>query len=353
MNIQCLLKRKKNQTIIWKEFGNNNEYTDIKNMDRLNFLSDNKTLKVYDINLMDHNRCFFCSYKNLPTTWDCSRCIYVGLVGKMSWRNYYSEKSLVRRPGSKFKLKCPQVDDSDRRKVCRYWYFNNKLLKANQRGIVKMFRNRVRIRRNRLFMRRISSDLTGRFTCKVVDQIERVQSVRVFKLQIRKTVQKPVFIYVSKNITARPGDNVKLEINVISLLHPLVSWFHNPKSDNYEKDKPFKINDITDIHPTYHIIKNITEKDAGVYVITASNYHGMSVAKIYVDVLEPKIMSSQFKAWKNGSSRSKNISKLWFLSFLSTVCININVRAFIITFAENVFCRNCFTPSVLLFLIKQ
>ncbi|CAD5119699.1 unnamed protein product [Dimorphilus gyrociliatus] len=305
-------------------------------MERLEFLSNNKTLRIYDVNLMDHNRCFFCSYKDSPSAHECSKCIYVGLFGPMTWIRKYKETLLVKDIGSNFRLKCPTIDIKDKRKVCVSWYFNDKLLKANRKGIVKQFKGRVRIRRNGLFFKRISEEINGQFKCKAVDKIERVRSVNVFNIIVPERLdKKPFFDYVSNNVTVSVGETVNLEISVESTLHPLILWFHNPKSNKYSIENAFKMNNMEERHPQQHIIENVTQKDAGVYVITASNYFGTSVAKIFVDVIDVGKNVGQYSARKSEGCQIKSISIL-LLSLLSTISINLNIRPYIITIAEKV-----------------
>ncbi|CAD5121457.1 unnamed protein product [Dimorphilus gyrociliatus] len=255
---------------------------------------------------IDKYRCFTCTAMNhnLQLT-SKKNCIFVQ-DHEVHWKESKSpdtiSKTIVETLGSNLTLNCPYTYLGKQSDIKRSWFFGETLLTTKKKSgrydfplsIIKQFRARfekpfrkpfVYIKKKTMSINSVDQYFTGIYKCEVKNKRSNKKLTYIYDVQIvAPHMTSPVFTHASPNTTVKVGGRFVLTVDIWSDDHPLVRWFHNPKTENFEKEKPFKMNDISDTTPLKHVVENATLSDTGRYVVVASNNMGSRMVEMFVKV---------------------------------------------------------------------
>ncbi|CAF4156007.1 unnamed protein product [Rotaria socialis] len=217
---------------------------------------------------------------NLLQTIDCSyRC-----------PPYWSEPILQQKqtlvyPTSAFvSLKCP-YNAKPKAKIT--WFKDGKLFSPE---LYEMFS----IDNMYLNISKITMYETGLYTCIVENSLGKLN--RSFQLIVQgRSLDRPIFISKSTNLTRYEGDNVTLECLFYSDSSPFVQWFLQRKSKNnghnhsqqneLEFVKEYNPHTMTEDEVKLLNIKSVKGNDTGVYLCRVLNEYGFNDLIHYLTVL--------------------------------------------------------------------
>lgn len=96
----------------------------------------------------------------------------------------------------------------------------------------------------------------------------------------------PTFTRTIQNITIQKDSDLTIEVNFISIPEGEVSWYHeNIKIEETDRSTSETIADVH-MYTNYLKIRNIQQRESGIYKITVTNTIGTSSMELHVNVVE-------------------------------------------------------------------
>lgn len=308
ITLECIAQNIDNPKVLWIETHDQKVNIPALTPARQIFSKNNRTMIIRDAISIDSNRCFKCVARNNQTTVTSEKkCIFVN-IHKLFWKGTDETKVEVRKfvtLASNLTLECPYVYKGKSSDIKRTWLFKDTVLirrkKPGRYNYPLSFKTQFRKRFEPPFQKpylwlkqngdmsinNVDEYFEGKYVCEV--KIRKTKNKLIYIHYVKIFVphlDKPTFTYYSGNQTLHVGQKLKLRVDVWSDEHPNLEWFHNPKTNNYNKEKPFKQNNLNDPKPLEYVVENVTKNHSGRYVVYAENSYGNRSVEMFVKIEE-------------------------------------------------------------------